>query len=118
MEANQSESSLSSGSGESDGEVDVTTIRDNHSTIPAFFSTPTAKILMGHKRPSIFNSPHTPQDGGMGFNSPHSSSESSGYSSSVNSSISFSEYLIKDKAESIKVSSKSHGFTIDEIMRK
>jgi len=110
-EPHQSESSLSSGGcSESDVEVDVTTIGDNnHSVIlPSFFSTPNPKVLLGPKRPAFHNQEDSP---------PIVSGESSGYSS-MNSSISFSEYLRKDKVESIKVTSKSHRFTIDEIMRK
>ena len=97
------DTSGSSSGHESDLEVDVTTIGDHSTMVPNYFSTPDS--LKSGKN-------HVSQDSLLSSSSFSSPSTSSSWSPNG----SFSEYLLHDKAQSMRV--KPNGFSIDEIMRK
>jgi hypothetical protein len=111
------DTSGSSSGPESDLEVDVTSIGEQSSTmIPPYFSTPKFNSTPNH---SLFKHFQTDASPSSSLTSPMSTSlEGSSSLSWDSGNRSLSEYLLQDKAESMRVVAKSHGFTIDEIMRK
>lgn len=122
----KSDTSSGSSGPESDLEVDVTSIGDHSTTspsVPSFFSTPNSNFSRVNKFGSSFNSSTSSSSVSFDSSSPHSfsspiSTSGTGLSWSDSSTKSLSEYLLEDKAESMRVAARSHGFTIDEIMRK
>jgi uncharacterized Zn-finger protein len=100
----------SSSGQESDLEVDVTTIGENNSStlismIPNYFSTPNTYKCVKAPVSKTSLSPDSLLSSSM-----------SSPGTSWSSPRSFSDYLLKDKAESMQT--KPSGFSIDEIMRK
>ena len=123
LNSNKTDTSGSSSGPESDLEVDVTSIGDHSSSmIPPFFSTPNSS-LKSHRfgmMPNQLSVKDLRSDTSStsSLTSQMSTSQGSLHSSWESGSRSLSEYLLQDKAESMRVVGKSHGFTIDEIMKK
>lgn len=115
------DTSGSSSGPDSDLEVDVTTIGDHSASMmmPSYFSTPNLKFgKMSSSKVLSPDSALASSTNNSSFSSPVTSSQGGSSGLSWQSSGSLSDYLLHDKAESMRVSARSHGFTIDELMRK